>query len=48
MIEDSDHQMGHVLSNLEAYAGLVSPGSYYVVQVRLVMKSHTPTKRSPA
>jgi len=32
VIEDSDHQMGHVLSNLEAYAGLVSPGSYYVVQ----------------
>ena len=32
VIEDSNHGVGEVLANLRAYAGLVSPGQFFVVQ----------------
>jgi len=32
VVLDSDHTHDHVLAELEAYAGLVTPGSYCIVQ----------------
>jgi cephalosporin hydroxylase len=36
VMHDGDHHKEHVLRDLECYAGLVSPGSYFIVEDGIV------------